>query len=784
MYKYKWDANTGGLILTTEKEKLSKEPRPVYYRELNILGFDKYFTYPQNDDAPIMWAEANNYIYRGECIASTIGGSLYNAPKLKINANSELSNKKISLLPVDIKSMIKKNRNILEILSQNTMKDIYDTYVSYKNKVDVFYVAFSGGKDSIVALDLVQKTLPHNDFKVLFGDTRMEFPDTYSVVNEIKEFCNDNNIEFYVAKSKLDTNFTWHEFGPPAQRIRWCCSVHKTTPQILLMRELMKDSSFRGMALTGIRADESVNRSQYDDISFGEKHKGQYSFHTILHWNSSEIYLYIYTNNLIINEAYKKGNSRVGCLVCPMATDKNFFFKEQVYNEGELSTTTFNNYIRKTSAKEFPNKIAEDEFMDKCGWKARRSGRELNFAKRKCIEEYDKKNRSLMIKFISNGDSWREWIKTLGMVDFVSDSTVEVIYRNKKYILNLSESNKDTKVFLQLDSYTKDDIYFMSALKIVFRKAAYCIGCQVCVANCPYGYISMENSVVSIDDKCIKCQKCHDIFHGCLVANSLRLPEEEKTMVTGSVNRYQNFGIRQSWIDEYFKSKDEFWDSNGLGSKMITAFKNFLSDANVCKKKKITSFGNKIAEIGYNSAEAWGLMISNLVYTPQFNWWIMNLELDKMYDRKEIIALLGEDKTTATKNHIVDAYRNIFSQISTLKNNIYFGWCDASQKGNAVFKRGSWINPIPEVILYSLYKFAENCGGHYQFTVENLFDDDIERDGISPTKIFGLSHDGIIPILNGLAINYNEFISVEFTHDLESITLRSDKKSEEVLDLL
>ena len=42
----------------------------------------------------------------------------------------------------------------------------------------MFYVAFSGGKDSVVTLDLVQRALPHNSFKVLFGDTGMEFPDT------------------------------------------------------------------------------------------------------------------------------------------------------------------------------------------------------------------------------------------------------------------------------------------------------------------------------------------------------------------------------------------------------------------------------------------------------------------------------------------------------------------------------------------------------------------------------------------------------------------------------
>ena len=75
--------------------------------------------------------------------------------------------------------------------------------------MDVFYVAFSGGKDSVVTLDLVQRALPHNEFKVLFGDTGMEFPDTYETVDEIENFCSENNIEFLVSKSQYKPEYTW-----------------------------------------------------------------------------------------------------------------------------------------------------------------------------------------------------------------------------------------------------------------------------------------------------------------------------------------------------------------------------------------------------------------------------------------------------------------------------------------------------------------------------------------------------------------------------------------------
>ena len=84
MYQYIWDTETGGLLLTTEISKFSKEPRPVYYKELDILGFDRYWNYPKDDSAPLMWAEANNYIYKGRTVARTKGGSVYTQPELVI----------------------------------------------------------------------------------------------------------------------------------------------------------------------------------------------------------------------------------------------------------------------------------------------------------------------------------------------------------------------------------------------------------------------------------------------------------------------------------------------------------------------------------------------------------------------------------------------------------------------------------------------------------------------------------------------------------------------------
>lgn len=785
MYSYTWDAETGGLLLNSSPLSFSKEPRPVYYKELDILGFDRYWNYAKNDSYPYMWAEANNYFYRGRQVAKTKGGSLYTPPEIVIMDEPEPDGQPLRF--VDIPAMVEKNRDLLEKLAAETIKKIYNIYVEYMDRVDVFYVAFSGGKDSVVALDLVQRALPHNKFKVLFGDTGMEFPDTYKIVEEIEQHCKDAKIEFLRAKSDFDPKVTWREFGPPAQTMRWCCSVHKTAPQIILLREYTNNPHFRGMAFTGIRGDESASRSEYEGISHGEKVRGQYSCHPILEWNSAELFSYIYERQLLINDAYKKGNSRAGCLVCPLATSKNMYFKEQAYSfsdEGYRTTTTFNNIILETTSKELSNPSAVKEFMDIGGWKARRSGKELSFAKSYTNESFEQGVLTIQVSRIET--DWKQWIKTIGNVTFLENGNVEVLCRDKLYHIEIAENTNGLTATVVIGKNTQKDIYFMSELKTVFRKTAYCIGCRVCEANCPHGFISMKDGHVTIDDRCVKCKKCHDVFHGCLVANSLRLPKGEKKM--GSIDRYGNMGIELDWVRLYFKLKDEFWTSpHSLGTNMVKNLKSFLNDAEVTAKSKFAPFGKVIDNIGIENSDAWALILCNLTYTSEFNWWVKNIDFSTTHTPDTIYAMLDDSMSKNSRSHIVSAYKNILISIPQLSNEIGLGVCDYTLKNGKRFwnsvVRIPWENPNPLVILYSLYKFAEACGDYHQFTLSRLLNHDLESDGVSPTEIFGLDRNQMEKILNGLTINYPDFLNASFTLDLDNITLNSEKTSQDVLNL-
>ena len=149
-------------MLNSTPTGLSKEPRPVYAEELTILGFDQFWNYDNQNDTPIMWAESNNYWYRGVLIAKTKGGDLYNRPELQPvrDENGDVlfgRNTNHVLIPIDIKLMCSKNKGILQVIEDSTVKKIVKEYEKFKKKLDLFHVAFSGGKDSAVLLDLVKK---------------------------------------------------------------------------------------------------------------------------------------------------------------------------------------------------------------------------------------------------------------------------------------------------------------------------------------------------------------------------------------------------------------------------------------------------------------------------------------------------------------------------------------------------------------------------------------------------------------------------------------------------
>lgn len=776
MYSYTWDEETGGLLLNSTELKFSKEPRPVYSRELDILGFNRYWNYVKDDSAPIMWAEANNYIYRGKLVAQVKGGSFFTAPEIVI-----LEELNETLKAVDIASMVRKNADLIEKLSSETIKSVFNTFNKFKGKVDIFHVSYSGGKDSEVTLDIVQKALPHNDFVVVFGDTGMEFPDTYRSVEIAKQKCKDTGIRFYIAKSHMTPMESWNRFGPPSSTNRWCCSVHKTTPQLLLLRDVLKKTSFTEMAFVGVRADESVRRSGYDYISYGTKHRGQYSCNPILRWNSAEVYLYIYSYGLHINDGYRHGNTRAGCLVCPMSTNRNDYLNNLCYND---STQPLLDIIGKMNISDRGKSDRIRSYIENNGWKARKNGRDLAIS----LKDYDESYISdkLVITFKNRFEVWRQWLKTIGkIIDTDNVDLLKIEHQENTYSLEVKSIQNGYVQIATSNNATPANVLFMKKLRKILRKSHYCVGCKVCEANCKFGNLHFdEHGIVSVSDECIKCGQCLDIDTGCFVYKSLWLSKGLGNMnKSKSLDCYAAHGPKMEWIQQFIKLGERFKSENTLGNNQVPNFYRFLRDAGVIEDERETLLA-KMLKDNIDDEVVWALMLINLAYTPEVGWFVTHFGFNEFYPQTAMTNILGNtDGVSASAQKSIPAALKRFSLLPF--QSVGFGITEKSSKvdGGSKYMRTPWKSVDQKVILYNLYKFAEACGDYKQFTLTRLMDSDVESDGITPTQIFGLDKETMTAVLNGLSANYPEFIHVSFTLDLDNITLSDDKTSKDVLDL-
>lgn len=759
MYSYTFDKETGGIILNSSPTNFSKEPRPVYATELDILGFWKHWDYDKQNEIPYMWAEANAYWYRGEKIATTKGGDLYTAPELlpvrDENGNILFGkNSGISLTPMDIPEMCRRNHDLMAVIEDATVKKIVKAYEKYKKKLDIFHVAFSGGKDSAVLLDLVKKALPRDSFVVIFGDTGMEFPDTYEAIAITKKQCEEDGTPFYSARSHFEPHESWKLFGPPSRTLRWCCSVHKSTPQTIKMREITGKDNYTGLDFVGVRRHESVARSTYEYENYGKKQKGQYSFNPILEWTSAEIWLYMYINQIHINKAYTKGNSRAGCLLCPMSGGCSDYIRHYNYSD---QIDQYVDIIKASNSWDSHSTKDLQTYITSGGWDNRRSGRGIagNYLK------YKEKSlgKNLEIELIDPSSDWREWIKT---------ANTEIMQYSVKQTERGYSFTVDESLFKKHPTEGK---YFRQAL----RKAAYCVGCKVCETNCKSGRLKFENGKLTITD-CIRCHECHEIPAGCHVYNSLKIPQGEKKMKT--INCFDDHAPKRDWLVSFFELQNDFFTDHSLGPNMFTHFKRFLRDAMLIEGNKCTNFSELIRQIGWETDTALGLILTNLAYeNAQFEWYIQEMDIGIFYGAEEIKDKL---KALDIKEKAANSIVKSFKRIAETPFGSVLDFCYTSDSD---LVRSKCSLSDSRVLLYALYKFAEKCNMDREFHLSYLYDESVERDGVSPVRIFGLyEEDELKSKLLGLSSAYPDFINATFTNDLKTITLR-DKTPNDVLNL-
>jgi len=166
-----------------------------------------------------------------------------------------------------------------------------------------FFVAFSGGKDSIVVLELTRMAdVEHR----AFYNIGIEPPEVAKFVRhhypEVK-FLYPKVSFFEMVKKKF----------PPLRTKRWCCDFLRKYPSrhVPLKHRIM-----------GIRAEESRKRAERPII---DRNKREHTtiYKPIFTWPEWAVWEFIEKHNLPYPSLYDEGWSRVGCVICPFICSKN-----------------------------------------------------------------------------------------------------------------------------------------------------------------------------------------------------------------------------------------------------------------------------------------------------------------------------------------------------------------------------------------------------------------------------------------------------------------------------
>lgn len=191
---------------------------------------------------------------------------------------------------------------------------IEDTLLGIKNKVEIsimrlkkfeppegYYLAFSGGKDSICIYQLA--LMSDVKFDAHFNFTTVDPP---KLVRFIKTEYPNVHID---RPEKTMWELIEIKRMPPSRIVRYCC------------RELKEHGGEGRFVITGVRSEESAKRKNRKmvDLCYTKQKR---IINPIIDWTEKDVWEFIKGNNFKYPSLYDEGYKRIGCIMCPMIGKK------------------------------------------------------------------------------------------------------------------------------------------------------------------------------------------------------------------------------------------------------------------------------------------------------------------------------------------------------------------------------------------------------------------------------------------------------------------------------
>jgi phosphoadenosine phosphosulfate reductase len=402
--------------------------------------------------------------------------------------------------------VLEANREYLRSLEDRAIDFVKRTIE--KNQDKDMAVAYSGGKDSLVTLDLVLRSGQRP--KILFVDTGLEFLETVENVHVVVERYGLDLLDYDAGDA------FWHSmkhYGPPGRDFRWCCKSCKLGPTAILIKRNFPKGV---LAFIGQRGKESEQRFRKQDIWENPWVPGQLGASPIQKWNALEVWLHIFKYDLPYNPLYDQGMARIGCWLCPsqslsehdlVAIHPDYEKWGQGLEGFALERGLKGPWLRFGLHRwnRLPKKMKV--FLEE-------KGIEVSEDKEPVESRY--RDDTLKLEGIIRGDesivgrfSFNVALDALGdLLNILGGTKTE-----GDHILVDRGKWGGAKVYkdrIEVTGEGCDERDVKKVFKVVYR-ALYCISCGVCIGRCPQDALTIDEGTrkVKLDpNNCVQCGEC------------------------------------------------------------------------------------------------------------------------------------------------------------------------------------------------------------------------------------------------------------------------------------